>query len=80
MPNSVTTPKVSVFSDSSSSGISKLTAAELTSKYSGLTIKTPTASFGMSYRGMTLHFRSGDPVMCDTALLAALTAAGAPVA
>jgi hypothetical protein len=81
MANSATTGKGSnVYPDMSNGQVTKLTAAELTTKYSGLTLKTPTANFAFPYRGIIMDCRSGQPIMCDAALLAAFTAASAPVA
>lgn len=80
MPNSVTTGKVAVFPDMVNGGVQQLTAAELTSKYSGLTLKTPTKNFSITYRGVHISCLSGVPIMCDAGLLGAFTASSAPVA
>ena len=43
------------------------------------THKTPTASFSLHYQGHTLAFTKNVPFTYDAGLLAALTAAGAPI-
>lgn len=79
MANSATTAKIGVFPDSNGFTVSELTPTELTAKYSGSTLKTPSQNFAMPYNGIILNCRSGIPIMCDAALLAAFTASSAPV-
>ena len=62
------------------SGVTQnLTNAQFVAANPGLTIKTPTANFSLPYKGCVLSFTTGVPVACDLALVAALTAVGAPV-
>lgn len=59
--------------------LQELTPAQVSTKYGSGNIKTPTANFNINYKGMHLVGYKGVPIVCDAALLAALTAAGAPV-
>lgn len=43
------------------------------------TVKTPTKNFSISYQGMHIAGMKGIPLVCDAAMLTALTATGAPV-
>lgn len=45
----------------------------------GVATKTPTADFPFVYNGVIIQFKNGDPFIADSALIAALTAAGAPI-
>ena len=60
--------------------IANLTAAQASTLFGAGNIKTPTAHFVISYRGQQIVGRKGVPMVVDAGLLAALTAAGAPVA
>lgn len=79
MANGVTVGLVGGFADHSNNVVGLLTAAQLTTKYSGQTLKTPSVSFSFPFKGHTINFLAGVPTMCAADLLAALTAASAPV-
>jgi hypothetical protein len=79
MANSVTTPLQGGSSDHENNVLGLLTPAQLTAKYPGLTLKTATKSFAFPFKGHTVHFAKGIPVMCAPDLLAALIAASAAV-
>lgn len=57
----------------------ELTPAQASTLYGSGNIKTPTKSFSLNYKGLHMNFFKGVPVVCDTALLAALAATSAPV-
>ena len=57
----------------------ELTAAQTSTAYGSGNIKTPTANFTLPYKGSHVQGRKGIPLVCDAALRAALSAAGAPV-
>jgi hypothetical protein len=59
--------------------IINMTAAQATTQFGSGNIKTPTKNFSIAYRGHTVVGRVGVPIVVDAGLLAALTAAGAPV-
>lgn len=59
--------------------LQELTAAQISTKYGSGNIKTPTANFSINYKGQHLVGYKNIPIVCDAALIAALTAAGAPV-
>lgn len=79
MANSVTISLQGGFTDHSNNVVGMLTPAQLTAKYPSATLKTPTRSFNFHFQGHTVAFTQGRPVMCQPDLLAALTAASAPV-
>jgi hypothetical protein len=79
MANSVTISLPTTFPDHSSSVIGQLTAAQIVAKYPSFTAKTATKSFSFPFNGHIVSFLKGAPVACAPDLLAALTAAGAPV-
>jgi hypothetical protein len=79
MPNSVTTPLQGGSTHHDSQVLGQLTPAQLTAKYPGLTLKTATKSFAFPFKGHTVHFSKGIPVMCAPDLLAALISASAAV-
>jgi hypothetical protein len=57
----------------------QLTTAQLTTQYGAGNIKTPTKNFSITVGGHTIHGYAGVPIVTNPALLAALTAANAPV-
>lgn len=58
----------------------ELTAAQMASALpAGYTIKTPTKNFTLSYKSTHMNCFKGIPIICDAAILAALTATSAPV-
>lgn len=58
----------------------ELTAAQLSTKYGSGNVKTSSVNFAFPWRGHVIQFRQNVPlVITDTALLAALAAAGAPI-
>lgn len=79
MANSVTTPLQGGFTHHVNNVLGQLTSGQMSTAYSGLTQKTPTKNFTFTYLGQHISFENGHPVMCSTALAAALVAAGAPV-
>lgn len=79
MANSVTTPLQGGFTDHSNNVVGQLTASQMSAKYAGLTQKTPTKNFTFNFLGQHITFEKGHPVMCAANLVAALTAAAAPV-
>jgi hypothetical protein len=58
---------------------SEASAAQVTTIFGAGKIKTPTKNFTLNYGGLHLNGFKGVPLVCDTALLAALAATGAPV-
>lgn len=79
MPNSVTTPLDGGYADHSSNVVGALTSTQMSTKYAGLTQKTPTKNFAFPWKGHTTSYEKGHPFMCPADLAAALVAAGAPV-
>lgn len=59
--------------------LQQLTPAQLTTKYGAGNSKTPSANFTMKFQGQTMHFYKNVPFVTTPDLLAALTAANAPV-
>ena len=59
--------------------IQSLSTAQVSTKYTGA-VKTPSANFSMVFQGQHLSFTKNVPFPTTPDLLAALTAAGAPVA
>lgn len=58
----------------------ELTAGQVSTKYGSGNVKTSSVDFTFTWKGQHIQFRKGVPVVItDTALLAALAAAGAPV-
>lgn len=60
--------------------ISVQTASQIVSTFGASNVKTATADFTINYNGETLDFSNGEAFVVDAGLLAALTAANAPVA
>ena len=56
-----------------------MTPAALATAYGAGSIKTATVNFSISYRGHIVSFEKNVPRVVDAGLIAALTAAGAPV-
>ena len=59
--------------------IAQLTPTQAAAQFGAGNIKTPTAHFTIEYAGQVVIGRKGVPMVVDAGLLAALTAAGAPV-
>jgi len=59
--------------------VQQFTPAQLTTKYGAGNIKTPSATFTLKFQGQTMHFYKNVPFVTTPDLLAALTAANAPV-
>jgi len=57
----------------------ELTPAALTTKYGAGNVKTPTADFTITVKGHTFTGRKNVPFVTTPEMLAALTAAGAPI-
>lgn len=79
MANSVTVPLQGGYPHHVANVLGLLTSAQLSTAYSGSTVKTATKDFSMPYKGHVVGFNRGQPVVCDAAMVAALAAAGAPV-
>lgn len=59
---------------------SSQSVAQMTALFGAGNIRTATKTFSFHYRGHTVQFHKGVPVVVDAGLAAALTAASAPVA
>jgi hypothetical protein len=58
----------------------ELSAAQISTKYGAGNVKTSSVDYTFTFKGQHIYFRKGVPVVItDAAMLAALTAAGAPV-
>ena len=61
-------------------GVQQLTPAQLATQYGAGNVKTPSKDFAFPWQSQLIQFRNGVPaVITDPALLAALTAAAAPL-
>ncbi|MDE2354167.1 MAG: hypothetical protein KGL17_04000 [Betaproteobacteria bacterium] len=57
----------------------ELAPASVAAAVPGKTVKTPTKNFTITYQGLHISGMKGIPIVCDAAMLAALTATSAPV-
>jgi hypothetical protein len=72
-------PLAHELSSNVNSGVTQaLTPSQMMAQF-GSSLRTASRSFGITFRGHHIAFNKGVPVVCDAALIAALTAAGAPV-
>lgn len=55
------------------------TPAQVIAQFGAGNVKTASKDFVIHFRGSPIHFRKNIPVVCSAELIAALTAANAPV-
>lgn len=66
--------------DDPSGNVQTLSTTDYLADFPGATLKTATQAFSFAYNGVTLSFAQNQVFPVDSNLLAALTAAGAPIA